>query len=481
MTVRTRFAPSPTGSLHVGNIRSGLFAYLYARHTKGTFILRIDDTDRERSTEESLREILTDLKWLGMEWDEGPPADRYFQSRRFERYREAARKLLAERKAYPCYCTTEELEAKRKQAEREHRKPVYDRKCRGKEFPTDLALPDRTAGRNYTIRFAMPTAGETVLDDLVRGRTVFENAELDDLIIVRSDGTPTYNFASVIDDAEFEITHIVRGDDHVPNTPRQIQMFRALGHEPPAFAHLPQVLGADGAPLSKRHGATSVRAYREGGYFPEAMLNYLARLGWSHGDQEIFSKQELIEYFDFSGCGKSPGIFNPEKLLWLNFHYLKERTPEQLAREVKPYIAARGISIPGDDAWLARMCATLRERAKTLVELVDFAGFYLRDDIAIDPKAAAKFLKPEIAEPFRALTEELERLGGDFTESSVQAAFERVLARFGLKLGQLAQPVRVALTGGTVSPGIYEVIAVLGAMRTVARLRAALARLESHS
>jgi glutamyl-tRNA synthetase len=479
VTVRTRFAPSPTGSLHIGNIRSGLFAYLFARHHKGVFILRVDDTDRERSTQESLREIIDDLKWLGMEWDEGPPDEHYFQSRRFDNYREAAGRLLAERKAYPCYCTADELEAKRKQAEREHRKPVYDRKCRGREFPPDLPLPDRNAGRSYTIRFAMPTSGETVLDDLVRGRTVFDNAELDDLIIVRSDGTPTYNFASVIDDADFEITHIVRGDDHVPNTPRQIQMMRALKFEPPAFAHLPQVLGADGEKLSKRHGATSVRAYREGGYFPEAMLNYLARLGWSHGDQEIFSKPELIEYFNFEDCGKSPGIFNPEKLLWLNFHYLKQRTPEQLAREVKPYIAARGLQIPGDDAWLARMCATLRERAKTLVELVDFAGFYLRDDIEVDPKAAAKFLKPEIAEPLRALVAELESLAGDFAESSVQAAFERVLARFSLKLGQLAQPVRVALTGGTVSPGIYEVIGVLGARRTVARLRAALARIES--
>jgi glutamyl-tRNA synthetase len=477
--VRSRFAPSPTGSLHIGNIRSGLFAYLFARHHQGTFILRIDDTDRERSTEESLREIVEDLKWLGMEWDEGPPDEGYFQSRRIERYREGARKLIAERKAYPCYCSAEELEAKRKQAEREHRKPVYDRKCRGLEFPPDFALPDRAAGRNYTIRFAMPTAGETVLDDLVRGRTVFENAELDDLIIVRSDGTPTYNFASVIDDADFEITHIVRGDDHVPNTPRQIQMMLALKFEPPAFAHLPQVLGADGEKLSKRHGATSVRAYREGGYFPEAVLNYLARLGWSHGDQEIFSKRELVEYFNFEGCGKSPGVFNPEKLQWLNFHYLKQRTPEQLAREVKPFIAEKGLAIPGDDAWLAKMCATLRERAKTLVELVDFAGFYLRDDIEIDPKAAAKFFKPEIAEPLRALASELENVAGDFNESSVQPAFERVLARFSLKLGQLAQPVRVALTGGTVSPGIYEVIAVLGAKRTVARLRNALARIES--
>jgi glutamyl-tRNA synthetase len=477
VTVRSRFAPSPTGSLHIGNIRSGLFAYLYARHTNGTFILRIDDTDRERSTKEAVEAALADMNWLGMEWDEGPPDPSYFQTNRIERHREAALKLLREGKAYPCYCTAEELDAKRKQAEKERRKPVYDRKCRGRDFPRDIALPDRAAGRDYTIRFAMPLGGETVLDDLVKGRIVFENAELDDLIIIRSDGSPIYNFASVLDDADLRITHIVRGDDHVPNTPRQIQMFLALGYTPPAFAHLPQVMGPDGSKLSKRHGATSIAAYREGGYFPEAVLNYLARLGWSHGDQEIFSKQELIEYFDFDACGKSAGIFNAEKLLWLNFHYLKERPLERLVEEVKPFIARAGYKVPDDDAWMAKMLATLRERAKTLVELVDFAKFYLSDEIATDAKAAAKFLKPEIKEQLATLATELDSLDGDFSETSVQSAFERVLGRYGMKLGQLAQPVRVALTGGTVSPGIYEVIAVLGRERTVSRLRGAIAKI----
>src|SRR5690242_20587405 len=377
---------------------------------------------------------LADMNWLGMEWDEGPPDPNYFQTNRIGGHREAALKLLREGKAYPCYCTAEDLDAKRKLAEKERRKPVYDRKCRGREVPRDLELPDRKAGRDYTIRFAMPLSGETVLDDLVKGRIVFENAELDDLIIIRSDGSPIYNFASVLDDADLRITHIVRGDDHVPNTPRQIQMFLALGHTPPAFAHLPQVMGPDGAKLSKRHGATSIAAYREGGYFPEAVLNYLARLGWSHGDQEIFSKQELIDYFGFEACGKSAGIFNAEKLLWLNFHYLKERPLERLVEEVKPFIERAGYKIPGDDAWLAKMLATLRERAKTLVELVDFAKFYLSDELAIDPKAAAKFLKPEVKEQLAALASELESLAGDWSEAPVQSAFERVLGRFGMKL-----------------------------------------------
>lgn len=479
MTVRTRYAPSPTGALHIGNVRSGLFAYLYARHNGGRFVLRIDDTDQERSTRESLEEILESLRWLGMEWDEGPPEPKYFQSNRFDRYRLAALQLLREKKAYPCYCTAEELDAKRKQAERERHKPGYDGKCRDLQFPSDLQLPDRRAGRNYTIRFRAPRVGETVVDDLIKGRAVFDNAELDDLIIFRSDGVPTYNFATVLDDADFDVTHVVRGDDHLPNTPRQMQIFYALGLTPPAYAHLPMVMGPDGQKLSKRHGATSVFAYRDLGYFPEALLNYLARLGWSHGDQEIFSKAELIEYFDFDACGKSAGIFNAEKLLWLNFHYMKERPLAQLAREARPFIERAGYTkIPGDDEWLERMIATLRERAKTIVELVDFAKFYLSDEITIDPKAGAKFLKPEIAEPMGALTSELEAIGGEFNEAAIQAAFERVLGRFEMKLGKLAQPVRVALTGGTVSPGIYEVIAVLGKERTVTRLHSALERIK---
>jgi glutamyl-tRNA synthetase len=476
VTVRTRYAPSPTGALHIGNVRSGLFAYLFARHEKGTFILRIDDTDKERSTQESLDEILESLRWLGVEWDEGPPDPHYFQSSRFDRYREGALQLLRDGKAYPCYCTSQELDAARKQAEREHRKPGYDGRCRDRTPAAELAklqLPDKSANRNYTLRFRSPHTGQTVVDDLIKGRAVFENVELDDLIIFRSDGVPTYNFATVLDDSDFKITHVVRGDDHLPNTPRQMQIFYARGLEPPAYAHLPMVMGPDGQKLSKRHGATSVFAYRDLGYFPEALLNYLVRLGWSHGDQEIFSKAEMIEYFDFASCGKSAGIFNAEKLLWLNFHYLKERPLEQLAQEVKPFIAKRGWKAPSDDAWLQKMVATLRERAKTLVELADFASFYLNDTITIDPKAAAKFLKPEIAEPLKQLTAELESLDGDFSEQSVQTRFESVLARFNMKLGQLAQPVRVALTGGTVSPGIYEVIAVLGRERTVRRLRAA--------
>ncbi len=480
MTVRTRYAPSPTGALHIGNVRSGLFAYLFARHNGGSFILRIDDTDQERSTGESLQEILESLRWLGIEWDDGPPDPNYFQSNRFERYRQGALELLRQRKAYPCYCTAEQLEAARKQAEREHRKPGYDGKCRELPFPAELQLPNRSTGRNYTIRFRAPRAGETVVNDLIKGRALFDNAELDDLIIFRSDGVPTYNFATVLDDADFGITHVVRGDDHLPNTPRQMQIFYALGLTPPEYAHVPMVMGPDGQKLSKRHGATSVFAYRDSGYFPEALLNYLARLGWSHGDQEIFSKQELIQYFDFADCGRSAGIFNPEKLLWLNFHYLKERPLSQLAREVRPIIARAGYTtIPGDDAWLEKMIATLRERAKTLVELVDFAKFYLSDGITIDPKAAAKFLNPGIFEPLDALASEIESIGEDFSETAIQAAFERVLNRFGMKLGQLAQPVRVALTGGTVSPGIYEVISVLGRQRTLARLRACLDRIRS--
>ncbi|MGH8012811.1 MAG: glutamate--tRNA ligase [Candidatus Binataceae bacterium] len=482
MTVRTRYAPSPTGALHIGNVRSGLFAYLFARHQKGSFILRIDDTDRGRSTNESLEEILESLRWLGVEWDEGPPDPGYFQSNRFERYREGALRLLREGNAYPCYCSAEELDAMRKAAEREHRKPGYDGRCRDRTPPDQLAsiaLPDKSAGRNYTVRFRAPKAGETVVNDLIKGRTVFSNSELDDLIIFRSDGVPTYNFATVLDDADLRMTHIVRGDDHLPNTPRQMQIFYALGLTPPEYAHLPMVMGSDGQKLSKRHGATSVFAYRDLGYFPEALLNYLVRLGWSHGDQEIFSKAEMIEYFDFADCGKSAGIFNAEKLLWLNFHYLKQRTPAQLANEVRPFIERRGWTVPGDERWLEKMVATLRERAKTLVELTDFASFYLNDEITLEPKAAAKFLKPEISQPLRTLTHELDGLGGDFSESSIEGVFQRVLAQFNLKLGQLAQPVRVALTGGAVSPGIYEVIAVLGHDRTLTRLQSALRTIAS--
>ena len=313
---------------------------------------------------------------------------------------------------------------------------------------------------------------------MVKGRVVFDNRELDDLILARSDGTPTYNFCVVVDDIEMNITHIIRGDDHLANTPRQILLYHALGRLPPQFAHVPLILGTDKARLSKRHGATSVMAYRDMGYFPEAVLNYLVRLGWSHGDQEIFSRDELIEKFSLEAVGKSAGVFNPEKFLWVNSHYLKERPLSQLARDVIPYIVAKGYPVPQDKSWLERMVKTLRERSKTLVELVDSAGFYLTDDISIDEKAAAKFLTPEVQAPMIKLVENLTALD-DFTEANIERVFSAVLKDLGLSMGMLAQPVRVALTGSAVSPGIHEVIAVLGKDRTLRRLRSALQRFPS--
>src|SRR5262245_20929831 len=358
-TVRSRFAPSPTGYLHIGGARTALFAYLYAKQHNGTFLLRIDDTDRQRSTQEYLDEIMDAMHWLGLEWDEGP----YFQTQRYALYQEAAERLLHEGKAYRCYCSAEEIEAKRKAALAAGLKLGYDGTCRNFTPPPGDTRP-------FALRFKGLKEGETVVDDLIKGRVVFQNNELDDLIIVRSDGTPIYNFCSVVDDAELRITHIVRGDDHLTNTPRQILLFQALGSELPHFAHLPLILGNDRSPLSKRHGATAVRSYREQGYLPDALMNFLARLGWASGDQEIFTRAELIEKFRLDEVGKSAGIFNAEKLQWLNFHYLKERPPAQLAQEVKPFIAQKGYTLPADDEWLARAVATLQPRAKTLVELV---------------------------------------------------------------------------------------------------------------
>src|SRR5215813_1002747 len=382
-TVRSRFAPSPTGYLHIGGARTALFAYLYAKQQHGTFVLRIDDTDRQRSTQEYLDDILEALRWLGLEWDEGP----YFQSQRYDLYREAAERLLRAGKAYRCYCTAEEVEAKRQAALAAGRKPAYDGTCREYQPPPGDTRP-------FALRFKSPKEGETVVEDLIKGQVVFQNHELDDLIIVRSDGTPVYNFCSVVDDALLGITHIVRGDDHLANTPRQILLFQALGAALPRFAHLPLILGADRAPLSKRHGATAVRSYREQGYLPEALVNFLARLGWASGDQEIFTRAELIEKFRLDEVGKSAGVFNAEKLQWLNAHYLKERPPAQLVRAVKPFIVGKGYPLPADDEWLARALATLQPRAKTLVELVELAHFYLSDELALDAKAASKFLTP---------------------------------------------------------------------------------------
>ena len=468
--VRTRFAPSPTGYLHIGGARTALFNFLFARHHGGKFILRIEDTDRERSTPEAINAILDAMNWLGLDWDEGP----FYQTKRYALYKEKVQKLLSEGKAYPCVCTPEKLEAKRQLAQKEKRKPMYDGTCR----PPEGVIPPLPQDKPYTIRFRSPRDGSTIVNDAVKGDVVFDNRELDDLIIARSDGTPTYNFCVVVDDIDMGITHIIRGDDHLANTPRQILLYQALGDTPPQFAHVPLILGLDKARLSKRHGATSVTAYRDMGYLPEAILNYLVRLGWSHGDQELFSREELIEKFSLESVGKSAGVFNPEKFLWVNFHYLKTRPLSQLAEEIVPYIVAKGYRVPQDKSWLERMIKTLQERSRTLVELVDSAHFYLTDDIAIDEKAAKKFLTPEVSQPLSKLIERLSALD-EFSEANIESAFSGVLEEFGLSMGKLAQPVRVALTGSTVSPGIHEVIAVLGKERTIRRLQSALERLRS--
>jgi glutamyl-tRNA synthetase len=463
--VRTRFAPSPTGYLHIGGARTALFNYLFARHHGGTFILRIEDTDRERSTPEAIQAILDAMKWLELDYDEGP----FYQTERYPLYKDKIKELLAKGKAYPCTCTAEELDAKRQLAQKQKRKPAYDGACR----PAEGVIPVLPTDKPYTIRFRSPREGSTIVKDLIKGDVVFDNRELDDLIIARSDGTPTYNFSVVVDDVDMDITHIIRGDDHLSNTPRQIQLYEALGRDVPQFAHVPLILGTDKARLSKRHGATSVTAYRDMGYFPEAVVNYLVRLAWSYGDQEIFSREELIEKFTLENVGKSAGVFNPEKFLWVNFHYLKSRPGAQLADEIVPYIKAKGYPVPQDKQWLQRMIATLQERAKTLTELVDAAHYYLSDDISLDEKAAKKFLTKDAAEPIESLIQKLTALS-DFSAASIEQAFTATLQEKALPMGKLAQPVRVALTGSAVSPGIHDVIAVLGKERTIQRLRKAL-------
>jgi glutamyl-tRNA synthetase len=461
MSVRTRFAPSPTGYLHIGGARTALFNYLYARNHGGAFVLRVEDTDRERSTAAATAAIVDSMRWLGLDWDEGP----FFQSERGALYREHAERLLAGGHAYRCVCTPELLEQQRQAAQAAGRKPMYDRRCRA-----GVAV---AADTPFTIRFKAPLDGQTVVDDALRGHVVFDNAEMDDLILVRSDGSPVYNFCVVVDDALMGITHNIRGDDHLANTPKQVLIYQALGYAPPRFAHVPLILGLDRARLSKRHGATSVLSYRDDGYLPDALNNYLARLGWSHGDQEIFSRAELIEKFSLEHVGSSAGVFDPEKLEWVNAQHLKRTPPAELARLLRPFIAARGWRAPGDEAWLAAMAATLQERAKTLVDLLDQAAFYFTDEVAIAPEAAAKHLAKASPPAMRDLRDGLAALP-EWSAAGIQQAFESVLARHQLGLGKIAQPVRVALTGGTVSPGIFEVADVLGRERTLERLDRAL-------
>jgi glutamyl-tRNA synthetase len=463
-TIRTRFAPSPTGYLHVGGARTALFNWLYARHTQGKFILRIEDTDQVRSTEASVQAIFDALAWLEIDWDEGP----FFQSQRTDIYRQYLEKLLASGHAYYCTCTPEQIEAMREKAKATGTKPRYDGTCREKGLgPQPGAV----------LRFKAPAGGQTVIEDRIKGRIVFSNDELDDFVVQRSDGTPTYNFAVVVDDLTMAINTIIRGDDHVMNTPKQILLYQALGAPLPEFAHVPMVLGSDRTRLSKRHGATSVTAYRDMGLLPDAFINYLARLGWSFGDQEFFTRSELIEKFSLENVGKSAGIFDPVKLQALNADHIQAAAPPTIAAHLKPFLLKEAIDA-GDDDYLNALIPTLQPRSKTLADMSAQARFYFTDPVALDEAAAKKFLKGNVLEPLKALCEKLAELE-KFSEKSLEAVFVALMEAYQIKLGKIAQPVRVALTGTSVSPGIFEIIMVLGKQRVLSRLQAAIGYIEN--
>jgi glutamyl-tRNA synthetase len=468
MAIRTRFAPSPTGYLHIGGARTALFSWLYARRWGGQFVLRIEDTDRERSTQESIDAILAVMDWLGLDYDEGP----YYQSQRMDRYREVIDQLLDAGQAYHCYCTKEELDALRESQLRQRLKPRYDGRYRDHKGPP-------RPGVDPVVRFKNPLQGIVVVDDVVRGKVAFDNAQLDDLVIARPDGTPTYNFTVVVDDMDMRMTHVIRGDDHLNNTPRQINIFRALGAEPPRYAHIPMILGTDGKRLSKRHGAVSVMQYRAEGYLPEALLNYLVRLGWSHGDQEIFSRQEMIGLFDIQDINPSASTFNPEKLLWLNQHYLRESRYGAMAEALAWQFRAQGVPT-GDGPDLEALFQVQKMRTKTLKELVEQSRFFYEDFADYDQKAAKKFLRSAALPVLQALLETLEGLQG-WAAAEIHAAVVRVAQAQGLKLGKVAQPLRLAVSGGAVSPSIDLTLELLGRARTLERIRRAIRHIASRA
>jgi len=461
MTVVTRFAPSPTGLLHVGGARTALFCWLYARRMGGKFILRVEDTDRERSTEEAVRVILEGMAWLGLDADEGP----YYQTERFDRYRAVIGEMLKAGSAYHCYCSKEELDALREQQIARKEKPRYTGICRERTTPRPGVAP--------VVRFRNPQSGTTVVEDLVHGPVTFQNTELDDLIIARSDGTPTYNFCVVVDDMDMGVTHVIRGDDHLNNTPRQMNMLRALGAAPPAYAHVPMILGPDGAKLSKRHGAVSVLQYEEEGFLPDALLNYLVRLGWSHGDQEVFTRDEMIAAFDIHDVNKAASAFNPEKLLWLNQQHMVRSPPTALVPHLRAQLRRLGTD-SDDEQLLEGVIVAQRERAKTLKEMADNSRFFFTDDIRVDPKAVAKHLT---ADGLAGLAKVRARLAAleEWSAAAINGALTTLATELHVGLGKIAQPVRVAVTGTAVSPPIDATLALLGRERALARLDAALA------
>lgn len=465
MTVKTRFAPSPTGFLHLGGVRTALFSWLYARHHDGRFVLRIEDTDQERSTEESIQAIFDGLTWLGIDYDEGP----FRQMARLDRYREVAESMLAAGTAYRCYCSREEVEAMRAAQVARGENPRYDGRCRDRQGPPPGVTP--------VIRFRNPDAGVVTVHDLVHGEVPFRNADLDDLVLVRSDGVPTFHFGVVVDDADMGITHVIRGDDHLTNTPRQINLLRALAWPVPEYAHLPMILGPDGARLSKRHGAVNVLEYRERGYLPDAMLNYLVRLGWSHGDQEVFSREEMIRLFDLDAVNAAASRFNPEKLTWLNQQYIKAAQPEALAPHLASQFERRGVDRRGGPA-LDRVIDAYRERTATLDDLVDAAWYLYHDFDAPDEKAAHQHLKPSVKNALDTLCTRLAALP-DWSRERIHGAIAEVASEAGIGFGKIGQPLRVAVTGGTVSPPIDVTLELAGQGRTVERLRRAIRFIET--
>jgi glutamyl-tRNA synthetase len=462
MTVRTRFAPSPTGFLHIGGLRTALFSWLYARRHGGEFVLRIEDTDLERSTEEAIQQILDGMEWAGLAHDEGP----FYQTRRFDRYQQVIDEMLAKGDAYRCYCTKEELAQMREAQIARGEKPRYDGRWRDRT--------DSRAGVEPVVRFKNPAAGEIVVDDVVHGRVVFQNAELDDLIIARSDGSPTYNFCVVVDDMDMRITHVIRGDDHLNNTPRQMNMLRALGHQPPAYAHLPMILGPDGAKLSKRHGAVSVLQYRDEGFLPEAVLNYLARLGWSHGDQEYFTLEDLMRLFDIADVNKSAATFDVAKLTWLNQQHMMRTAPQRIVPVLRWHLAREGIPDTGNID-LERVIVAQRERTKTLREMAAMSVFFFKAPAGYDEKAVRKHVTGDVLALFEQVCRRLEELS-DWSAPAIHALLGEMAAARQLSLGKLAQPLRLAVSGGTVSPPIDETLAILGKTETLARLTLAAAR-----
>ncbi len=462
-TVITRFPPSPTGYLHVGGARTALFNWLYARHMKGRFVLRIEDTDTQRSTQASVDAIFEALEWLGIDWDEGP----YFQSKRFDIYMEYTQELIDSGNAYYCTCSPEKLEDMRTTAMASGKKPKYDGTCR-----------DKGLGKteNSVVRIKAPVDGTTVVYDVIKNNIVFQNTELDDFIICRSDGTPTYNLAVVVDDITMGINTIIRGDDHVNNTPKQIIIYNALGHPLPVFGHVPMVLGSDRTRLSKRHGAMSVTEYKDMGYLPDAFINYIARLGWSYGDQEFFTRDDLIEKFSLESIGRSAGIFDINKLLALNAEHIKLADPKKIVSHLAPFLNKLGIEIK-EGPFIEGVIKTLNARSKTLKEMAENAVFYFQGTISYQEDAASKFLTTDSLEIINMLIALLEPLES-FDEKDFENIFVKIMEQTGLKLGKIAQPVRVALTGKTISPGVFEILNVLGKEKSIERLKRAVSFIE---